>query len=508
MRNFLIIAWIIIFGGLGFIAYKKFIPTEQGSTIIIPTDDSENILPSTEDSSDTTSENTSETTSTYNPIAEQPPAIVTAKSFEDHVAAGDQYLHDLLPASAIQEYKAALELQPTDLPTNIKLAEAYLENGESATAEQEFLKVSALNPESQNLKLGIARALLNQRQIKKAKEVVWQLDMTNYNVKYYAGVILILSKEFDEAKKLFTEIATTAPESYKILKQKTAKFIEKYDTFGLYAEGDPLFLQTMLAKALVDNREYQSAIPLLFDVLNQKSNYRDAWTILGYSYLQIKNSKEAIDALSQARSLDPENPTVLFYLGMGYYSNNQISKAIDYIEEAGAKGFEPKSQINSKLGELYLIRSNFSKAESNYSELLNANNNNIELYTKIVWLNIDKLKNPEKALQYAKLAIANLPEKAMSYNLTGWAYSAMKDNTNAEKNYQLALKIDPSIDSTYYNLGRLYEENGSTAISKQYYQKAYTLSSNKELKEMALSHYNKLNTKETSIDLEPLELTP
>ncbi len=214
----------------------------------------------------------------------------------------------------------------------------------------------------------LAKNELNAREIEKAKNIIWTLDQNNSEVKYYKAIILILYKELDEAKKLFEEIAKNDKETNAELIENTKKFLEAYTTFSYYKESDKVFLELLLAKTLIDVKEYQTAIPLLFSILNTKNNYRDAWIVLGYSYLNINKPNDAIDALLQAKALTSEKPETLFFLGLAYFAKNDIDKAIYYVEQADKYGYEPKDQVNLKLGDLYLLKENDKKAKEYYKE--------------------------------------------------------------------------------------------------------------------------------------------
>ena len=73
------------------------------------------------------------------------------------------------------------------------------------------------------------------------------------------------------------------------------------------------------------------------------------------------------------------------------------------------------------------------------------------------------------------MAVETHPDKAMSYNLLGWAYTAMEEYDEAEENLQKALSMDPKLDAVHLNLGWLYEKNGQETLAKEYYKKAETI---------------------------------
>ncbi|MEK7085691.1 MAG: tetratricopeptide repeat protein [Patescibacteria group bacterium] len=353
MKKFLTILWIIILGGAIFIAINKFKPkAEQPKEI---------------------TKNTEVTETTNPPQAGSVPLPIprsqSSKTVNEYLKLADNYLEKEYFDKAIDNYLQALELDPDSVGTLALLGEAYLKNNQPDKAKEIFTSASNLNPKSTDLKIYIAKSDLAAREIEKAKDIIWALDQNDNRVKYYKGIILILYKELDNAKKIFEEIAKSdPPEPDTKLTKNTKKFLEAYTTFSYYKESDKVFLELLLAKTLVDVQEYQTAIPLLFAILNTKNNYRDAWIVLGYSYLNINKPADAIDALLQAKALTAEKPETLFFLGLAYFAKNDIDKAIYFVEQADKYGYEPKDQIDLKLGDLYLLKGNDKKAKKYYKE--------------------------------------------------------------------------------------------------------------------------------------------
>ncbi len=177
---------------------------------------------------------------------------------------------------------------------------------------------------------------------------------------------------------------------------------------------------------------------------------------------------------------------------MAYFADNDIDKAIYYIEKADENGFEPKDEINLKLGNLYILKENFKKAAQKYEEVISANSKNIDVFVRAVWLNIDKLNDTEKALSLSETAVEKHPNKAMSYNLLGWSYTAMDDFKNAEKNLKIALSMNSNFDAAHLNFGWLYEKKGNGPLAKEYYKKAYILGRGNSIGNLAAIRFNNL----------------
>ena len=162
---------------------------------------------------------------------------------------------------------------------------------------------------------------------------------------------MILYEKYNEAIKIFEGLVKNE-ETSAFTKEKSQRFLQSKETIELYAKDDKLFEKLYYFYTLSINDEYISAIPHLFSIINEKSNYRDAWIVLGYSYLRGGKLNEAIDALIKARDLDAEKAETMFYLGISYFANNEIEKAIYYLQKAQSLKFKNKDLLDLKLAEV------------------------------------------------------------------------------------------------------------------------------------------------------------
>lgn len=414
------------------------------------------------------------------------------KNFTEHTKTADQAMSRNDQKTAIESYKIAITLNPNSTATLTKLATAYLKDSNPKLAQNVVNKAITLKPTSLALKLILIQTHLDLNQLKQAKDLTWTLDANDPRVIIYKGIISIAYKNFNEAKAQFQKISKTQNNIDEKYKTQANSFLSAFNTYSYFTEAEEEFLKLLLAKALVDNEQYKTAIPILYDITNSQNNYRDAWITMGYAYLKIQKPKEAIDALTQAKALDPKKPETLLFLGLAYFGNDELQKAIIYLNQAKENGYKPENDINQKLSNLYISSKEYQKAEAIFSGLLEQNKNNIEFSTKIVWLNIDKLNNPKKALKTALDAYNNDPKNAMSMNLVGWAYTANEDYTNGEKFLKLAIEKDPNLDAAYLNLGTLNETIGNKDLAEKYYKKAHEINKTGEIAQLAAIKFNQL----------------
>ena len=96
-------------------------------------------------------------------------------------------------SDTIKAVAEELDVKPSILKKAIKTAQLEeviqkLPQGINTRVGEKGYKLSG----GERQRVGIARALLNERKIEEAKDYVWALDDSDYSVKYYTGIILIL----------------------------------------------------------------------------------------------------------------------------------------------------------------------------------------------------------------------------------------------------------------------------------------------------------------------------
>ena len=122
----------------------------------------------------------------------------------------------------------------------------------------------------------------------------------------------MIDNDRDSAGRHLHYVTDNFPESE--LGEKAQKIIDAYREFDYFRDGLPIHLRTLLARSFNQINEPTLAIWLLRDVLTEKTDYRDAWILLGYAYYNLQQFSLAEDAFYKAYELDTEKPETQFIL--------------------------------------------------------------------------------------------------------------------------------------------------------------------------------------------------
>ena len=188
---------------------------------------------------------------------------------------------------------------------------------------------------------------------------------------------------------------------------------------------DPVIHQVELSVKqgleLIEKKEYQKALDLFQNLINQKENPEYYYNI-GYIKTAQNKHHEAIEAFSKATRLDRLFVKAYKAMAMVY----KAMGAADKVEEC--------TRIAA---EIYMDTDKLGKAEDMLNELLASGTNSLNVF-----------------------------------NTLGVLYRKKGDIKEAMKHYKKALRIHPDEPYIYYNIGRLYLDAKNATKAKTYFQAA------------------------------------
>jgi predicted Zn-dependent protease len=480
-KNSLTILWAIIICGATFLIANKYKTANAPSPEKPETQIKQEIEAPT-------------TQSQIPPLTQETPqtTLFNEKSYAELLKEGDSLASNFYYKSAISKYEEAISKNPNSVEALNKLAEIYLKDNAPDKARQSFQKALKLNPNSNSIKLGIARTLLNEGKTEEAKTIFWELPESFAEARYYQALSLIIYDKTSEALEIFKALQNdeNIPQE---LKEKVEIFTKTEEEISIFAKDDNLFARLKWIYALVKAEEHTPAISKTFALLNEKNNYRDAWIVMGYAYLQTGKTNDAIDALIQAREIDSNKPETMFYLGIAYFINNEFEKSIYYLQKAESLKFRPKDLLDLKMAEVYKARNDFEKSEQKYEALLNNGYNEIFVYENLINLNLEKINNQKKAFKYAEELYKKHPDQAKTHLLLAKIYFETNNLKHAKTFINNALTKDQSIAEIYFLMGKISEKENKNTMAKEYYQMAGILNQDEEITKKSIDRINIIN---------------
>src|SRR6202451_4304741 len=219
---------------------------------------------------------------------------------------------------AIEEYKLALDADPSSKYLNSGLAELYLRTGrvrDAVLAAQEILKTEPNNLDAHQLLGRVYLQSLGNVQNGGPSEKVLQLAIAEYTK------IVELQSNDIESRLLLGQLYTLAHDTPHAEEQfKAAQHIDP--------SSEDVVLN--LARLYSDSGDMAHAIQVLSAVPADDRTAKMDYA-LGMSYDQLKQNKNAIDAYGKAFDMEPDNLDAERGLAQALLNDNQLGAALKHF---------------------------------------------------------------------------------------------------------------------------------------------------------------------------------
>lgn len=429
------------------------------------------------------------------PLSADPEVANENLSYSERLEKADYYYKKGFSNYAINEYVKASQLQPDQLLPYQRLMQIHFEifNYDKSRLNAEY--ILKINPDNDEAQYYLVLNNIRQSRFDEAIagiENLKQSESIDTRLIYLTALLQIAQGDYEPPESLLRDLVALNDFTHPEINENANKILSAFDEFNFAEAAEKDYLSILLIRSLNEVSEYELAIYKLKEVLKNRSDLRDAWILLGFAYLNLEKYTFAITAFERAYELDPEWPATQYFLGITYSEISKKEDAIIYLNYALSNGFEPSVVVHQKLADLYMDTENYQKAVNAYEQVLEFNSKDINGFVRPIWIYLDFLNNPQKALALAELAMVNFPDQAMSLNLLGWAQGGNANYIEAEKNLKLSIEKDPNLAAAHYNLAQLYEEQERFDEAMDYYKSAYQIDQVGSIGNLAAKRFNAL----------------
>lgn len=293
----------------------------------------------------------------------------------------------------------------------------------------------------------------------------------NQDVQYFyivTGLKLGHSQAEEEAK-YFIESATNEPRQqmmsyhlagYYFAKEDFARAVVYYERAGYdnLSNEEIAEAKFQLAYAYFRTNDYDQAGPLFYEIKQLYSNkyFKDANYYYGYISFKDKDYNQALSAFKEIENDEKYNRKVAYYIAQIYYFQGNKDQALQYAENAMAKGrVENRDDLNLLLGQIYFEKKQFAKALPLLEGYVNKS---------------DKVS------------------KEVMYELAYCYYDANQTNKAIEAFKQLSNEQDSLGQNSMYLLGDLYLKSNQKMNARNAFQ--YSADNNSNLFQQEVSRFN------------------
>jgi len=266
------------------------------------------------------------------------------------------------------------------------------------------------------------------------------------------------------------------------------KFSNAFEATNIASNLFPSSPEIKLKKAqlLLDKGKPIEAISELKVALLHDSKNFEIFLMLGITYLNLNNFKEAIRQFEECINYLPaeiKKDEIFFSIGFHIGHTNKIALAIKYLN----KSLEINPENIDSLSEIafcYARVFNYNKSIECYLKAID-----LDPFLEFNWFNLGlvyfKIENFEKAIESFNFALAIDPKYLSAYLAKANCFMLLEKYSEAIEVYKEYLNYDKEYADVYYYIGECFEKIKNIDAAKEYYEK--TIHKNENHTEALLS---------------------
>jgi len=219
----------------------------------------------------------------------------------------------------------------------------------------------------------------------------------------------------------------------------------------LYPESSSVY--TKMGEVYLVAKNLEKALKSADEAIRYDKFNAQAYYVKGYTFLEMGDTAKAISSYQTAVEQDPDHFDAFLELGLIHLEMND-PLALDYLKNALKIKPTEKRALYSK-GMYEQEHKMYNEAIQTYTDAVKAHPNFREAHHNLGYVHMYYLKLYKEATMYFTRAIKVDPNYYEAIYNRGYCLELMGDIRNSEKDYVLALSINPSYDLAAKGLSRL-----------------------------------------------------
>lgn len=278
----------------------------------------------------------------------------------------------------------------------------------------------------------------------KSKTITSELASAYYDLRKY--------HQATEMYKKLVELGETSPANYKTLLNLSFQLKQNEDVL-FYADklkaSDPAEkVLYFVGKVHYNMDDYGNAIKYLNGAAKEDPSNAEIPYLIARSYADMLNYKQAVPYFKQAIALKPDG-TWLYELGLICYAMHADKEALQYMLEAGEKGYRRDNDYLENLGIAYLNVGNLDQGVLILNEILKKRPSDMNILHMVAEAYYYKGKY-DLAIEYWDRVLQADKTEAPALYMIGMAYQKKGGEENKQKGVALcdkAIEMDPQLAS-------------------------------------------------------------
>jgi tetratricopeptide (TPR) repeat protein len=255
-------------------------------------------------------------------------------------------------AKAEQQYRTALEMNAKSAAAELGLAHAQVAQDHLADAVPHFQAAAQLDPNYRDALLELAGRYEKNHQMAEAIAIYRQFP-ENAAAQEHLGQLMLENQNSAEAIAPLEAAMQKDPTPGNRLALATAYLLNKQVDKALplldqsvAAEPGNYSLRMMYGRGLRDSKKYDPAAQQFFQAAKLKPDSREAWSELAGMLYMLEKYPESIEALDRAHKLGDDSPGNYYFHAITYDKLKALKPALQYYRDflARSKGAFPDEE--------------------------------------------------------------------------------------------------------------------------------------------------------------------
>jgi tetratricopeptide (TPR) repeat protein len=313
---------------------------------------------------------------------------------------------------------------------------------------------------------GLANAYVDRRDWGKARlvlEALAQLAPADPEVLYRLALLEALDQP-EQAALTVAALLVLEPQRAEQLRPLQAHLSER-------ADQPPDLAYARLGVVYLGLEE----LPLANEALTRAIAYNPAYgQALAYmAYVRVRLGLPALGAAQQAQALAPDDPVVLYLVGLVWKQLGRPAEARAIFMQ-GFRVDPSNPALAVEIASTYQAERSLEWAEAWFEEAARlAPEGEMRFRLLLAQFYADEAYQlGERGLPLAQSLVAEAPDSAEAHEVLGWAYFQAGDYQQATEELEQALALDPTLARAYLHMGMVLEAGGQPENAVWYYTRA------------------------------------
>jgi len=240
-----------------------------------------------------------------------------------------------------------------------------------------------------------------------------------------------------------------------------------------------------LARSHIQKGDLAQAEKFLLEVLKRDPQSREALTLLAQILEKQGRKQDLADVYKKILSLEPDNGTVVYNLGVLNYEMGNLEQGAAFLEKYAA-AHPQDAEIHEILFDIYRKTKNDERALKEAQVLLDLKPKNMELYP-YAFDHLSQKGDYQTLISIMEKGAKRNPDQVVLREYLVIAYLKTGKEDSAAAEMEQILRLQPKNVDVLLNLARLQEKRGQVAAAMEAYRRIIEISpENEEAREAYL----------------------